>query len=95
MPLASVTNDGSTPVIPARKRAVLILQNLSDADIHIAFEPVSVDGASDAGIQLAAGGGSISLPELPYAQAANNTAIFAVHAGEGTKHLNYIERGGA
>lgn len=94
MPLASVTNDGSTPVIPARKRSVLILQNLSDTDVYIAFEPVSVDGAPDAGIMLAAGGGTISFPELSYAHTANNGALYAVHAGAGIKHLNYIERGG-
>jgi len=92
MPSLNVTTT-SAFVLPARRRKVLILQNLSDTDMFVNFNAAAAvaDGAT-AGLRLKADGGTLSLPELSGGAArANDVSIAAVHGGSGTKTLRYVE----
>jgi len=74
-----------------------MLQNLSDTDIYIRFtgSAVTVEDGANAGLKLHANGGMISLPDLPSdsrfgsIQNENDNAVYAIHAGSGTKTLRY------
>jgi len=86
------TGTTATQVVPARSRAVLILQNLSSVDMYVGFEPgvTAADGAAS-GIKLAAGE-TLPLSGLPgRAATAVNAAVYAVHEDGAAQNLRYVE----
>lgn len=89
MPSLNVTTT-SAEVLPARNRSALILQNISDTEVWLNFNAhVTASAGAQAGLRLLPGG-TFSLTELPRGS-ANNVAVYAIHAGAGTKELRYIE----
>jgi hypothetical protein len=88
---ASVSTAWAVVIPENTQRAVLILQNNSDADIWISFADPTGQ-ALDYGLLLKAGGGSMPMTEIARANpTTNNIPIWARHGDSGTKTLNYEE----
>lgn len=81
----------ATLVVPEDHRNAVLLQNLSDTDIVIGHSPaVTVEDGPHSGLRIKADGGTLALTALPGDWRLSGRAIYARHAGVGTKPLRYI-----
>lgn len=89
MPSFNVTT-ASQLAIPAKPRNLLIMQNVSDADIYFSFRPnVTAAAGANSGIKLAVNA-SITMTDTE-SKALNDQPVYAVHAGTGNKELRFLE----
>lgn len=79
-----------TEVLSRASRNAVVLQNLSDTDMFVAARGNLTAAAGDnSGLRIKADGGTLSLTDLAGNGSVADAAIYAVHAGTGTKELRY------
>jgi hypothetical protein len=89
MPSVNVATN-PTEVLPRGSRNAVVFQNLSDTDIFVgARGNVTAAAGENSGLRVRAAGGTFALTDLFGSRAVADAAIFAVHAGTGTKELRY------
>jgi hypothetical protein len=91
MPAFNVTTSAAV-VVPANDgRNGVILQNISDTDVFVGASSVTAAFGANAGLRIAANGGSLSLSRSFPGDRAICGALFCVHAGSGNKEVRYLE----